>query len=232
MMKAGKPALLVLVRHAESLSNVKKQDGFIPPYVKDEFINLSPQSVPITEIGEEQSIVTGKAIKEMYGIFDYVYTSPFTRTRDTTKGMLSAYTEKERAKMQYRENLFLRERDAGYGFAMTKEESELCFPWLKKHWEREGNFYASPPGGESIAKVVERVYQFREILLQRRGGQKVLIVTHGGTIKCFRSIIEHWTPEQAETSNNEGSPINCGVTTYIFKAPDKLVLDTYNQKYW
>jgi len=232
MMQAGKPNLLVLVRHAISLSNKKKENGFIPPFVKDEFIDLSAQSVPIIKEGEKQSIITGEGIKKEFGLFDYIYTSPFKRTRQTRNGILNAYTQDEIKMMNLRENIFLRERDAGYSFAMTKPEYELVFPYMQKYWETHGNFYGIPPGGESIAKVAERVFQFLNMIYQRRGGQKVMVITHGGTIRCFRYLIEHWSPEQAEVSNNEGSPINCGVTSYILKAPNKLVLDRYNVQYW
>jgi len=232
MTKIAKPALVVLVRHGESMSNKKKENGFIPSFVKDEFMDLSAQNVPLTPEGMKQAIATGKKIRKTYGIFDYVYSSPFTRTRETAKGLMSAYTEEERVKIAYRENLFIRERDAGYGFSMTKVENEYCFPWLSKYWKVHGNFYATPPGGESIAKVAERVYQFIGMLLQRRGAQKVLIVTHGGTIRCFRYILEHWSPEQAEICNNEGNPINCGVTTYAVNEKNSLILKQYNEQYW
>jgi len=231
MMKTGKPSRLVLIRHGESISNKKKENGFVPSFIKDEFMDMAAHNVKLTAEGMYQAVMTGRKIKEIYGSFDYIYTSPFARTRDTTTGILSAYKE-EKIQMQYRENLFIRERDAGYAFSMTENESNIAFPWLRQYWKVHGNFYSTPPGGESIAKVAERVYQFIDMLLQRRGGQNVLIVTHGGTIRCFRYIIEHWSPEQAEVCNDEGSPINCGVTTYTVDEQNKFVLQQYNQKYW
>ena len=232
MIEKNKPSLLVIVRHGESMSNEKKENGFVPAFIKDEFINLSAQNVPITTKGKHQSMVTGDNIKNKYGLFDYIYSSPFVRTRETTKGLISPYNELEKAKMQYRENVFIRERDAGYGFAMTKEENERHFPWLRQYWDVHGNFYATPPGGESMANVVQRVHLFIGTLLRRRVGQKILIVTHGGTIRCFRYILEHWTPEQAEDYNGEGAPVNCGVTTYTVNEQNKFVLQQYNKKYW
>lgn len=230
MIQTKKPSLIVIVRHGESLSNAKKQNGFVPSCIKDEFINLAAQNVPLTSKGKKQALMTGEKLKEMYGIFDYVYSSPFIRTRETAKGLMHAYQKENN--IQYRENLFIRERDAGYGFPMTQEESQKYFPWLSQYWKVHGNFYAVPPGGESMAKVAERVYQFMGMLLRTRPGKKILIVSHGGTIRCFRYILEHWTPEQAENYNGEGTPINCGVTTYKANDENKFVMEQYNKKYW
>jgi broad specificity phosphatase PhoE len=233
MERSEKPKLIVIVRHAESLSNVKKENGFVPAYVKDEFINLSAQNVPVTEKGENQAVLTGKALKKLYGTFDYIYASPFTRTRQTRAGILQAYSNEEKAKMQLRESLFLRERDAGYCFAMTREERDINFPWLEQYWKTHGNFWATPPGGESLAKITERVHQFIGTpLLQHRKEQKVLIITHGGTLRAIRFLLEKWTPEQAEIFNGEGSPINCGVTTYRTDEENRILLESYNKKYW
>lgn len=227
-----KPRLLVLVRHGESLSNKLKENRFVPEYVKDEFIHLASHDVPLTLLGEKQAFETGKRLEENYGLFDYVYSSPFKRTRQTTQGIFNGYGDEEKQRMHYRENLFIRERDAGYAFSMTKTEVEGYYPWLKQYWDNHGNFYATPPGGESIAKVVERVYQFIGMLLRRRSNQKLCIVTHGGTIRAFRMVLEHWTPEQAENYNDEGTPINCGVTTYSVNDANKFILESYNKQYW
>ena len=51
---------------------------------------------------------------------------------------------------------------------------------------------ARPPGGESLADVVARVHTFLGTLFRDRGGQKILVVTHGGTIRCFRFLLERW----------------------------------------
>ena len=94
-------------------------------------------------------------------------------------------------------NLFVRERDPGFTYDMTEAEAEAAFPWLNEYWHTFGGFFARPPGGESLADVVGRVHTFLNTLFRDRAGQKVMVVTHGGTIRCFRFALERWDYEQA-----------------------------------
>ena len=94
-------------------------------------------------------------------------------------------------------NLFVRERDPGFTYDMTEAEAEAAFPWLSEYWQTFGSFFARPPGGESLADVVGRVHTFLNTLFRDRAGQKVMVVTHGGTIRCFRFALERWGYEQA-----------------------------------
>jgi broad specificity phosphatase PhoE len=82
---------------------------------------------------------------------------------------------------------------------MTEAEAEAAFPWLEEYWRTFGGFMARPPGGESLADVVGRVHMFLDVLFRDRIGQKVLVVTHGGTIRCFRFALERWHYSQARS---------------------------------
>ena len=98
--------------------------------------------------------------------------------------------------MKRRMNIFIRERDPGFTYDMTEEEAEAAFPWLNEYWHTFGGFMARPPGGESLADVVGRVHTFLDTLFRDRAGQKVLVVTHGGTIRCLRFALERWNYER------------------------------------
>jgi broad specificity phosphatase PhoE len=230
-----RPALLVLVRHAQSARNQAKKGSV---YYADDAARRVVRGTPdhlieLTPAGHEQAAQTGVAIRERFGTFDYVYTSGYARTVQTADGILSAYQSDERDRMKVRMNLFIRERDPGYAYDMTQSEAEAAFPWLNEYWRTFGGFMARPPGGESLADVVGRVHTFLDTLFRDRAGQKILVVTHGGTIRCFRFALERWDYRRAETWPPGQRPANCGVTTYVC-APDgeHLELHDYNQVYW
>ena len=131
--------------------------------------------------------------------------------------------------MRMRHHLFVRERDAGWTYDMTTAEAAAAFPWLQGYWETFGRFFARPPGGESFADVADRVYLFLGMLFRERAGQRVLVVTHGGTLRVFRYLLERWTHDEfLERWDAELVP-NCAVTTYAFNPGlGRLTLRTLN----
>jgi len=230
-----RPALLVIVRHAESARNqAKKGSVYFADDAARRIVRGTPDHlVELTEDGHKQALETGIAIRERFGVFDYVYTSGYLRTDQTAHGILAAYTEAERARMRVRMNLFIRERDSGFAYDMTEAEAEAAFPWLSEYWHTFGGFMARPPGGESLADVVGRVHTFLDTLFRDRAGQKILVVTHGGTIRCFRFALERWNYEQAQKWPPGQEPANCGVTVYrCAESGDRMDLEDYNTVCW
>ena len=142
-------------------------------------------------------------VRARFGVFDYVYHSGYRRTADTAAGILSAYTDDERAAMKLRAHAFIRERDNGYTWDMTTAEAEAAFPWLQDYWDTHGPWFARPPGGESLADVAQRAYLFLNMLFRDRAGQRILVSTHGGTLRAFRSLLERW-PVQDISSSAQG----------------------------
>lgn len=230
--KAGRPVELILIRHAESMRNKAKMGTvyFADEYARREVVGIPDHLIDITPEGRKQTVATGIGIRDNYGIPAYMYHSGYKRTIETAVGILSAYDEKDRAKIKVRENLFIRERDAGHCYDMTEEEALKYFPYLQKYWKTFGGFMAVPPGGQSLAQLAERVYLFLNMIFRDRAGQKVFVVTHGGTIRLFRYLLEHWSYEQAVKWPEGHSPKNCGVTVYRFDPKEKrLKLVEYNR---
>ena len=232
---SNRPALLVLVRHGQSQRNiVKKQNRF---YLDDES-RKSVKGVPdhlieLTGEGLRQSALTGVALRETFGTFDYVVHSGYRRTVQTLDRILEAYPPDARARMTIRHHLFVRERDAGHAYDMTDAEAQAAFPWLNDYWTTSGPFFARPPGGESLADVCGRVYMFLQKLARTMGRRKVLVVTHGGTIWCFRYVLERWTYEEAERRFSTESNANCSVTAYRFnEASGRLELGDCARVFW
>jgi 2,3-bisphosphoglycerate-dependent phosphoglycerate mutase len=227
----NRPSTLVIVRHAESERNRAKMGKtyFADDEARREVKGIPDHNISLTTEGKAHAIKTGVYLKKRFGTFDYAYHSGYARTIQTLNGLLSCYIKKEFKRIQVRQNPFIRERDAGFTYEMTMHEAETNFPWLKAYWETVGGFFAQPPGGESLAQVVQRVYMFLNMLFRDRAGEKILVVTHGGTIRVLRFILEHWTYERALKWPPGQTPANCGITVYQYDSRQKrLVLKEYN----
>lgn len=232
----NKPELLVVVRHGESNMNIAKGDS---PFVSEAYANMvkgiPDQCVPLTEFGILQAQKTGVALREQFGTFDVVYDSGYKRAVRTREEILKAYTPEELSKMKIRRTHLIRERERGYTFDMTEQEVDKYFPWLKDHYRTFGHFYSRPPGGQSQADLADQVYRFLGIVNRHRAGQKVLVVTHGHTIRSFRYNLEGWTPEQYDEfmSSGKSATANCSVTVYRHSPlSQNLELEAFNQVFW
>jgi len=223
----NRPALLVLVRHGQSARNLAKRGNtYFPDAETRTGLRGEPDHLtPLTELGHQQARQTGIALRDTFGLFDYLYHSGYVRTFQTAEGLLTAYTPAERTQIHLRHNLFLREREAGYTFDMTTDEANAAFPWLQEYWETFGRFFARPPGAESLADVAQRVYMFLGMLFRDRANQRVLVVCHGGTMRMFRFWLERWTYEEVVNRWDSESIPNCGVVTYRYSTDNgRLVL--------
>lgn len=233
--KKDRPNQLVLIRHGESARNLAKQGSIYFPddEARESVKGIPDHKVELTEKGHQQAEATGVFLRERFGVPDYIYNSEYTRTVQTMDGILKAYTDEERSLMQIRRSLFLRERDPGYTYEMTDAEAEKAFPWLKEYWAMKGAFFARPPGGESLADVVNRLHTFLNVIFRDRKDQTVFVVMHGQVLRCFRYILEHWTYDQALVWPKDQEPKNCGVTSYV-KDPQsgRLILNEYNAICW
>jgi len=70
-------------------------------------------------------------------------------------------------------------------------------------------------------------------LFRDRGGQRVLVVTHGGTLWMLRMLLERWTWEETEDRFRTGSVPQCSVTDYVFDPNSgRLVLHELTRVYW
>lgn len=165
-------------------------------------------------------------MRDRFGAFDYLYHSGYRRAADTAQHILETYSAEERGRMPVLHNMFLREREPGFGYDMTQAEADHAFPWLQEHWETFGRFFARPPGGESLADVAQRVYLFLGMLFRDRPDGRILVVSHGGTMRMFRYLIERWTYDDVVERWSTEPIANCGVIAYRFDAGlGRLVLE-------
>ncbi|MDX1535748.1 MAG: histidine phosphatase family protein [Candidatus Spechtbacterales bacterium] len=230
------PQRLVLVRHAESTRNKAPGNGVFFPDEKTRkgFIGEGDHDISLTPEGVEQAQITAPHISKWLGNFDHAYHSGYLRTIQTLTYILGAY-DLQSTPIKQHESTLIREQDAGHAFNMTEAEVKKSFPWLQQYLKTFGPFYARPPGGESLPDVIVRVQIFLEMISRKHSGKNILVITHGGTLSCFRFVLENWTPARLIELHNSktNSPANCGVTLYEYSAKNEgLVLREYNKVFW
>jgi len=229
--KIKRPRRLILIRHAFSERNKAKKGCtyFADEYARRCVKGIPDQDIPLASEGHIQSNSTGVWMREKFGVPDIFYDSGYLRTKQTRAGILEAFSGDEIATIKLRSSPFICERHAGYTYDMTVGEAEIAYPWLKEYWKVHGGFIAKPPGGESLMDVSIRVRSFLDHMFNLRSGQDVWAVTHGGTLRVFRFLLEHWDFDQAVSWLEGQSPKNCGVTVYEY-CPEagRLVLREYN----
>ncbi len=230
-----RPSQLVLIRHGQSLRNeaIKHQVYFPDLESMAPVKGIPDHEIPLTEFGMSQAQQTGEGMIKLFGLPDYVYHSGYKRTIQTMEGVLDVWGKDMQKKVRIRMNPFIYERRPGYTYDMTKTEVDRNFPWFEAHYAMLGGYFAQPPGGESMAEVVGRVYNFINMLFRDRAGQKVWVVLHGGTLKAMRFILERWSFEQGARWPEGQSPKNCSITCYEYDATEKrLDLQGHNVVLW
>src|SRR5206468_11735704 len=128
-----------------------------------------------------------------------VYTSPYLRARQTLEGLLEGAglpTDPGRMPRVYEDP---RLREVDHGYADIRQQQQMR--------ETHGWFYYRYSGGESPADCFDRTSGFLEGMMRqvlRKSAERVLIVTHGLTIRCFVMRFLHLTVEQFELILNPG----------------------------
>lgn len=180
---------LILLRHGQSQWNLENRfTGWF--------------DVDLTEQGEAEAKKAGHLIKDIH--LDRVYTSTLTRARRTAQ---LALTEAESAGAdvgdikngdgwKLTEHDDLRERDYGDLVGLNKAETAEKYGEEQVHLWRRG-FEIKPPGGESLADVVERVrpYFESEIWPHVAAGENVLVAAHGNSLRAVLVIIGEYDAE-------------------------------------
>lgn len=187
------PLIIKLMRHAESEVNVQKVSHLD---VGDHAVNLSPRGI-------EQAREAGRMLGSDFLSQALIYTSPYRRTRQTLQGLLEGAGLSAAQTLRIYEDPRLREVDHGYADVQEQLEMRRLHGW----------FYYRFRGGESPADCFDRTSSFLETLMRqvnRINVERVLIVTHGLTIRCFAMRFLHMTVEQFDTLD---SPHNCDVVT-------------------
>ncbi|MBI4638694.1 MAG: histidine phosphatase family protein [Candidatus Rokubacteria bacterium] len=100
-----------------------------------------------------------------------VYASPLERTRAFAEAIAKPHRLEVRLEAAFREMAF------GRWEGLTREEVSARFPDLYATW-RTAPERVTPPDGESLAEVAERVARGLEELREAHEGETVVLVTH------------------------------------------------------
>jgi broad specificity phosphatase PhoE len=152
---------LFLVRHGQALSNL------------DPAPSLEPAELDhLTALGKRQAAAAGRALAGR-GIAS-VLASPASRARETAEGVAGALGLSPPA-VERR----LRPLDLGRGSDGRK------LGWKDRAVEWESGRDPSPPGGESMEGVGDRVDLLVRELARERRGTGVVLVTHGEVLAAY-----------------------------------------------
>ena len=185
-----------LVRHGESFANI----GAVKA------ADVGNHTIALTPLGHEQARQAGSLLGADYLASGLTYCSPYRRARETLEGLMKG-AGLDRAGVRVYEDPRLREVDPGYADWQAQQELRRTHGW----------FYYRFQGGESPADCYDRTSGFLESLMRqtaRKGVDRVLVVAHGLTIRCFVMRFPHLTVEQFDTLEN---PANCDIVTLAYK---------------
>ncbi len=201
------PKLLVIVRHGESEQNVAI-DLFDRNLIStlDKLKKVRDMDIRLTKKGIRQAKSTGKYLAKKFR-FDVCYCSPYRRTKQTAKAIISKFNYKLKTIYDNR----LREKEFGRFSSFSMKQIKLVFPEEWKDRKREGKYWYRLPRGENYPDVEMRVHSFLDKLTRDCRGQNVLIVTHQITYKSFRTLFEHLSEKQV--LKLQKTP-NCGIQVY------------------
>ena len=187
--------IIKLVRHGLSKSNVKEVD----------VTQTGDYRVELTPTGKRQASLAGDHILRNNPLFfnerTLIYCSPYIRTRETLRCILNKLT----CQPKVYEDPRLREIEWGYD-----QQEDFDIDFMR---ETHGKFYFRVKGGESPADGYDRISGFISTMMRqirRKEAKKVLIVTHGLTIRCFVMRFMHLTVEQFDEIIN---PKHCDIIT-------------------
>jgi broad specificity phosphatase PhoE len=168
---------LFLIRHGETDWNVAgRYQGQLDP--------------PLNRRGLEQAAEL--ASKLAAHALDLLYSSPLQRAAQTARIIAS------RLEIPLYLDARLMEIHQGAWQGRLRAEIERHYPDLFRRWEAEP-WEASPPGGERLDQVQERVYQFVDEILRSYAGKRIGIVSHRIPIGLIKLRYQDLDPDIVRT---------------------------------
>lgn len=149
--------------------------------------------------------------------FDFIYSSDLKRAYDTARYIC----RKTGGEIIRSPEL----REWNFGELQGRERDEL----LRKHPDIMRSLYKTGdavdiPGGESRDEMEQRCQGFIETLARRHAGKRLLLVTHGGTLRAiFRRVVAPPGPDCLQPN-----AANCSYSSCVFTAEQKWQLTCWN----
>lgn len=179
---------LVLVRHGESEGNVAYQrslDGDHSLY-SGEFLKRHSSLWRLTDRGREQAVAAGQWLRTQVDCrFDAFFTSEYLRAMETASLLRIP-------RARWRPEVMFRERDWGDYDLASHHIRNTTFEAQERR-RRRGSIFWAPPGGESLAHVIQRVDSMMLFMNRRFANRRVLATCHGELMWAFRFRFERLT---------------------------------------
>ena len=180
------------IRHGEIARNV---EGALPGY-----------DDTLTDHGREQARQSAKILSETLKSPAYMFYSPMPRATETAKIICSALKDTSLI-ISSESDARIREASFGNLEGMTwTQVDELRSNQSKSYVDQEYDFTAE--GGDSFQVMKDRVYDFIQEMKDRYPGQEVVVVTHGGVIRCVYKVEKSQVFEKV--------PANASIHTFEF----------------
>lgn len=182
--------VLAVMRHAESIENASKYNGFYEnrrPYSGKTAHQISRDIVGLTPLGIRQALWLGGALADLAGPGLHVYTSTYRRAIDTAAVAFTWLPVGEAEQTP-----LLDEQHYGDATYMTKAELFTTYPECETDRQTRKHLWVPPGGGESLADGVRnRARDFvakaaTDLAVHRH----IIAVTHHTTILALRSVLE------------------------------------------
>jgi len=167
-------ATYYIVRHGQTLAN---KEGILQGHL----------DVPLSEHGKKQAELVAKALST--ADIDAVYSSDLDRARATAE-IIGRYHNLDPI-LDPR----LREIHCGSLQGRTMEDSRKLFPEFFMAFREDPINAVRPGGGESFADLYHRSVSFFQEVLHKHPDSNVVIVTHGGVIRCLLAYANAVEPD-------------------------------------
>ncbi len=170
--------MIKLVRHGQSTANTGEV----------QIADRGDHNITLTDLGHEQAREAGRRIGASFLQGALAYCSPFRRARETMAGLLAGAGVAADT-IRVFEDPRLREVDHGYVNVEAQQGLRRTHGW----------FYYRYKGGESPADCYDRTCTFLESLMrqaERKRAERVVVVTHSLTIRCFVMRFLHLKVEE------------------------------------
>lgn len=154
---------LILIRHGESTSNVRR------------IATSAVEGYPLTDRGRSQAAAVGRRLSEL--VVDHIYCSPIQRARETAQivgGFVGGAAISVRPGLE--------EIDVGIHEGRAEDEATLDAVTNFERWLSFGDLGHGFEGGENGLQAATRVSAVLTDLARRHDGGTAVVVSHGGAL--------------------------------------------------
>ncbi|MEK2488245.1 histidine phosphatase family protein [Kitasatospora purpeofusca] len=205
---------LLVIRHAESVENADKYNGFYQdprPYSGPAAHAISRTIVGLTPRGFLQAQWLAGVLPGLAGPDPHVYTSTYRRAIDTAAIALPALPDG-----WPRQTALLDEQHYGDATYMTKRELYDSYPELAEERRLRKHIWTAPGGGESLSEgVLERATEFAALAqAELQESRTVVAFTHQTAAVALQSLLEFRSLPEILAEERKGKMPNAAILQY------------------